>query len=411
MQSRPKIGIVSHSYPCFDGDFRANFIESLAVAYSEFADVVVFTPYVKTWRRSDTDAKSPVQIVCYRYFPFASWHTLGAEAIMKGDLSLNWLKVLAVPFMILAGIWTIAKELRTHKYDMIQAHWAIPNTIVALLARLLAGRSGRQTKVFTSFPGSDVTVLKGLGPFTRPVAKLIAQSDFLSCNSTDLREDLVACGFKEEDISLVIYGVDDRILKFSLELRKRLRALYGVCDDQVVLLLVGRFVPKKGFSMAFKALPGIHQGAPNAVVWVIGDGDEKAVYEDILQKNGCSHLVHFLGKLPVQELYGIYSAADILLMPSQRLPSDGLNVVVPEAMACARPIVASNVGGNDIVVFDGLNGFLHDHDDLETMIQRTIELCRDKSLRDKQGAASLSLVQTQFNWRQVALTNLREIDK
>ena len=51
MANKPHIGIVTHAYPCFEGDFRGNFIEALAKAFAEFADVTVFVPYVANWQR------------------------------------------------------------------------------------------------------------------------------------------------------------------------------------------------------------------------------------------------------------------------------------------------------------------------------------------------------------------------
>lgn len=407
MANKPRIGIVTHAYPCFEGDFRGNFIEALAKAFSEFADVTVFVPYVANWQRpiglSVTDTGfGTVTVHCYKYLPFKNWHTLGADTIMKGDLTLNWLKAFAALIMFICGSWQLAKSLRRDSFQMIQAHWAIPNTFIALVGRWLAGKRASSTKVFTSFPGSDVTVLKALGPLTQLVARFINRSNFLSCNSTDLKEELVAAGIPNERIELMIYGVDDRRLGFDPVARRQFRQRFGTSDEQVVLLMVGRFVPKKGFSLVFEALPQIIAEVPNAWVWVVGDGPEAERYRAILKANACSAQVKFLGTLPVQELYSLYSAADIFLMPSQRLPSDGLNVVVPEAMATGRPVIATWVGGNDLVVFDGENGFLHAPDDKRTMAMRTVELCRNTRLRTQMGDASLRLVRERFNWRQIA---------
>ena len=412
MADKPRIGIVTHAYPCFDGDFRGNFIEALAKAFSEFADVTVFVPYVATWQRplgvSVTDTGfGTVTVHCYTYLPCKQWHTLGTAAIMQGDVTQGWRTALPALLMCVCGSWQLAKALRRDTFSMLQAHWAIPNTFIALLGRWLAGKRARATKVFTSFPGSDVTVLKALGPLTPLVARCLNWSDFLSCNSQDLKEDLVAAGLPDARIELVLYGVEDRRLGFDAVARQHWRHRLGVRDEHVVLLLVGRFVPKKGFSMVFDALPQLLAAAPNARVWVVGEGPEAARYRAILHANACAAQVQFLGKLPVHELYALYSAADILLMPSQRMPSDGLNVVVLEAMAAGRPVVATRVGGNDLAVFDGENGFLHAPEDQRTLVLRTVELCRNPQLRTQMGAAAVRLVRERFNWRQIAREYLR----
>jgi len=410
--NKPRVGIVTHAYPCFEGDFRGNFIEALAKALAEFADVTVFVPYVANWQRplgvSVTDTgHGTVTVHCYTYLPLKRWHMLGTEAIMQSDLTLRWLQALVAPMMFVCGSWQLAKALRRDTFHMIQAHWAIPNTFIALAGRWLAGKRARSTRVFTACPGSDVTVLKALGPLTRLVARWLSRSDFLSCNSSDLKEDLVAAGIPDTRIELVLYGVDDHRLGFDPVARRQGRQRCGVRDEHVVLLLVGRFVPKKGFSFVFEALPQIIAAVPEARVWVVGDGPEASRYRAILQANACSAHVKFFGTLPVQELYALYSAVDILLMPSQRLPSDGLNVVVLEAMAAGRPVIATWVGGNDLAVCDGENGFLHAPEDTQTMVMRTVALCRNPRLRAQMGDAAVRLVRERFNWRQIAQYYLR----
>ncbi len=393
--ARKKFAIVSHSYPCFEGDWRANFVEALARALAKTAEVTVFTPFVKTWTRP-TPADANPRLVCFRYLPFDAAHTLGAAPIMKGDLKLAWTELLALPFLALVGTLKLAAAMRREKFDVVQAHWAVPNAFIALAARWLAGAHG--TKIFVSFPGSDVTVLTNLGAVGRWLGRRLAGCDYLSCNSSDLKEDLIKLGIPAAKIELVIYGVDDQQVRFDAQRRSFIRAKLGVADRDVFLLMVGRFVPKKGFATGLRALAEI----PEAKLFLIGDGAEEGAYRAILAANGAEGRAFFLGRIPLAELSGYYSACDILLMPSRRLPSDGLNVVVPEAMACARPIVASRVGGNDLVVFDGVNGFLHDEDDSGALAARTRELIADLDLRARMGEASLSLIRERFNWDAIA---------
>jgi glycosyltransferase involved in cell wall biosynthesis len=71
-------------------------------------------------------------------------------------------------------------------------------------------------------------------------------------------------------------------------------------------------------------------------------------------------------------------------------------------MACARPIVASRAGGNDLVVFNGLNGFLHNERDHETLAILVNKIIENKNLRDAMGKKSLELIKTKFNWQAIA---------
>jgi glycosyltransferase involved in cell wall biosynthesis len=394
-----KICIVSHSYPFFAGDWRSNFIASLAEAYAGLGnELTVFTPLFSGERRR-IDEADKVKIVEYRYMPFESWHLIGYGSSMKNDTKISKLTIILTPFFLIAGIIKLAGLLKREKYDFLHCHWAVPNALIAVGARWLANSDA---KILTSFPGSDVTVISNTGLLGKILARIVAKSDYMSCNSSDLKEVLVKGGIKSEKIDYVIYGVDDNKINFSAEKRKITRDNLAINDDTILLLMIGRFIPKKGFSTAFRALKYIVQRHKNIKLAVVGNGDLKNEYVEILKQDKTSGHVLFIGYITANELIDYYSACDIFLMPSEKNPPDGLNTVVPEAMACGRPIVASNVGGNDLVVFDGVNGFLHSEGDYEGLAVLVSRLIEDVCLRLDMGRKSLELIQTKFNWKAIA---------
>jgi glycosyltransferase involved in cell wall biosynthesis len=394
-----KICIISHSYPFSPEDWKASFIASLAEAYAEMGnDLTVFTPFFSGEQRKNA-ATSKVKIIEYKYLPFESMHKIGYGKSMKSDIKISKLTVLLTPFLLIAGIIKLAGLLKREKYDFLHCHWAVPNTLIAVGARWLAHSD---TKILTSFPGSDVTVIRNTGFLGKIMARIIAKSDYISCNSADLKEELVKSGIKPEKIDYVIYGVDNNKINFSTEKRKVMRDSLAISNDTILLLMIGRFIPKKGFSTAFRALKYIVEKHENVKLAVIGDGKLKDEYMAILSQDRTSGHVLFIGYVAANELIDYYSACDIFLMPSEKNPPDGLNTVVPEAMACGRPIVASNVGGNDLVIVDGLNGFLHEEGDYERLAVLVSRLIEDENLRIDMGRKSLELIQTKFNWKAIA---------
>jgi glycosyltransferase involved in cell wall biosynthesis len=399
MINRLKVCIITHSYPRFEGDWRSNFIESLARAYAEnAADVTVFVPYAVRFNRKLVDSHE-IRIVSYKYMPFASLHTVGYGHSLKADLNFNLQDLLLMPFLLLSGLIRFSLLLRKEDFDLVHAHWAVPSALIAVLGRFFAGS---RAKIFTSFPGSDVTVITKLGRLGRIAAKIIGRSDYLSCNSSDLKEDLVKAGMDKNRIDTVIYGVDDKKIFFSVTERAVLRQALGVSDTDVVLLMIGRFVPKKGFATAFRSLKYVTRSAKNVRMVVVGDGPLKDEYLDILREDHTESCVTFMGEIPLHELGKYYSACDIFLMPSRRLPSDGLNVVVPEAMACGRPVVASDVGGNDLVIFHGVNGYLHRENDSKQLAEFVVDLMEHPETAREMGRNSLKLTKERFNWDAIA---------
>jgi phosphatidyl-myo-inositol dimannoside synthase len=401
-----KVCIVSHSYPRFQGDWRSNFIESLASAYARNgAEVTVLTAYTPEWNRPSIDPAG-VKIVTYKYAPLSSWHTIGYGHSMIGDLEMNPVDVLLAPSMVCMGALKLASLLRQERFDLIHAHWAVPNALIGLAGRMLAGSKAR---IFASFPGSDVAVITRLGWLGRVILRIIERADYLSCDGPDLGEDLEKAGLDPRRMDYVIYGVDEKAIHFSERARADLRRELQIAEDQIVLLMIGRFVAKKGFSTGFEALNYIRQGRQSVKMIVVGDGPLKEEYLRILGKDGTTPYVHFVGAIPTQELHKYYSACDIFLMPSRRLPSHGLNVVVPEAMACARPIVASDVGGNKLVILPGVNGYLHEENNPRQLAEFALQLAADPALRQKMGQESLRLVRERFNWDAIACHYLERL--
>lgn len=391
--------LITHSYPRFKGDWRSNFIEALANGYQRNgALVTVLVPNTVGWQR--TAEPSPgIRLHTYNYLPRKRWQVFGYGDAMKGDLHVNPLHALMLPCMILCGALQLRRLLRAQGANFVQAHWAIPNTLIALLGRFL---SGTKVPVFTSFPGSDVTAITRAKVFGKLLARWIARSDFLSCNSSDLKEDLVLAGIPRDRIDLVIYGVDAQAMHFDAAARSRIRTAFGYSDDDVVLLCIGRFVAKKGFATAIKAMPTILARHPNAKLLLIGSGLLEQEYHNLIKDAATAAAIHMPGEVDPACLKDYYSASDIFLMPSERHPSDGLNVVVVEAMACARPIVASSVGGNDLVVFENVNGFLHKAGDADALALALDPLIVDGAQRMAMGKKSRQLVDERFSWPAIA---------
>ncbi len=391
--------ILTHSYPRFPGDWRSNFIEALAIAYRRLGlRVTVLVPLAARWDRPGIDEHG-VRIIPYRYAPLKAWHVLGYGDSLKGDLSMNLLHALLVPFLFVAGTVNLLRLLRREHVSFVHCHWAVPNTPIALVARFL---SRRRTKVFTSFPGSDVTIIQRTAIVGRLLAKWIAGSDYLSCNSSDLKDDLVDAGIPVDKIHYEIYGVDDSRIHFDPAGRKATRESMGASADETILLMVGRFVAKKGFATGIKAMRKIATNHPKARLYIIGSGLLEPGYRALIKELDIEHAVVFLGEVLPSELKSYYSACDVFLMPSERFPSDGLNVVVVEAMACGRPIVASAAGGNALVVRDGQNGFLHQPEDSADLADKTSRLISNSGLRMAMGRESARLVHEQFTWDAIA---------
>lgn len=153
----------------------------------------------------------------------------------------------------------------------------------------------------------------------------------------------------------------------------------------------------KGLEYLLDSFAGLN--IDGAILLIIGDGDLKDYYQDLSQKMGVLDRVIFLGKVQNEELPKYYATADLLVLPSIKIESFGL--VLLEAMACGKPVIASDLPGVRTVVDDGVNGFLvrpRDCDDLATKMRLLLE---NNEMRVTFGRAGRKKVEEKYSWENI----------
>jgi glycosyltransferase involved in cell wall biosynthesis len=196
--------------------------------------------------------------------------------------------------------------------------------------------------------------------------------------SKAVRERLLAGGVRSEMISVIPSAVDPKALHTQRE-RGEIRRELGIADESVCLLVLAALVKRKGIDVLLEALARLDE---KPVVLVAGEGEERAALETQRDNEGLSQCVRFLGHR--QDKPELLAACDALVLPSRH---EGLGVAALEAMACARPVLASRVGGLAELVRDGENGLLVPPEDPPALAEAIVALQRDPMLRGSLGAA------------------------
>lgn len=173
-------------------------------------------------------------------------------------------------------------------------------------------------------------------------------------------------------------------------------------SGRTVILFLGRLQPLKGPDVAIRAAAeAMRRGlSPDAVLVILGgpSGAGGRAYVDGLRRlaarEGLAERVLFLDPRPHQELPWVYSAADVLLMPSR---SESFGLVALEAQACSVPVVAASVGGLRHVVEDGGTGFLVEGHEPSGYADRLLRILGEPALAGEQGRAGRRRAAT-FGW-------------
>jgi glycosyltransferase involved in cell wall biosynthesis len=186
------------------------------------------------------------------------------------------------------------------------------------------------------------------------------------------------------------------------------RGLLGLAPDKFTVLQLGRMVPRKGVDTVIQAtaLLRSHHGI-DAQLLVVGgdihaggrDGPEMARLRTLAERLGILEHVRFVGQKPRAELRTWYSAADVFVTTPWYEP---FGITPVEAMACARPVVGSEVGGIKSTVVDGSTGFLVPSRDPQAVAERLATLQRNPMLAHTMGDAGLRRAYRHYTWRSVA---------
>jgi len=180
--------------------------------------------------------------------------------------------------------------------------------------------------------------------------------------------------------------------KMDAQRRRDLRAQLGLEPETVGLVIVGRLTARKGHRLLLEALRRLaDELLPPWRLLIVGDGEEEEALRAQSAAAGLEQRVAFLGHREDARL--IMAAADLLLLPST-LETQPL--VLTEAMAAGRPVVAARIFGIPEIVSDGQTGVLVPPGDVEALATATRRLIEDPRVRAEFGAAGFRRYQEQF---------------
>ncbi|WP_240350674.1 glycosyltransferase [Pseudomonas viridiflava] len=156
---------------------------------------------------------------------------------------------------------------------------------------------------------------------------------------------------RKGEMRVVPNGIDTDLFRPDPEARIQIRQANSIADSDTVILAVGRLVEAKDYPTLLRAYAQLKNDGATARLWVVGEGSEQHSLEKLTNMLGLHDDVLFMGVR--HDVASLYNAADIYVLSSAW---EGFGLVVAEAMATERVVVATDCGGIKEVV--GSNGFL-----------------------------------------------------
>jgi glycosyltransferase involved in cell wall biosynthesis len=201
------------------------------------------------------------------------------------------------------------------------------------------------------------------------------------------------------DVVEVPNGVDAELFRpllTGLEIRKK----YGISPNDDLVLFVGgldRAHFFKGVSVLLHAFSKLSR--TNAKLMIVGDGDMREEYQSEAQNLGISPNTIFAGYIPFNRLPEYYNSANIVVLPS--LLSESFGIVLIEAMACEKPVIASNLPGLRSVVMDEKEGLLVRPGDSESLAEKIRLLLDNPQKQREMGIRGRAKVESKYAWPKI----------
>ncbi|SFR58700.1 phosphatidylinositol alpha-1,6-mannosyltransferase [Marinobacter daqiaonensis] len=181
-------------------------------------------------------------------------------------------------------------------------------------------------------------------------------------------------------------------------------------EGNINILTVGRLQRRKGQDMMIRALPDLAGQFPNINYAVIGGGEERPALERLANDLGIARHVQFMGEVDDARMAACYRHCDLFALPNRRVGNDdeGFGMVLLEAQACGRPVLAGASGGTRETLEEGVTGVLVDCTNPESIAQAVAELLRNPDRLKTMGRAGRKHVESRFSWETLAV-NAREL--
>ena len=307
-------------------------------------EIQVLAPSYKGLKSHEIDG---TRVNRFRYAP-ASWEILTHEEGAPSKMaSRPWLQLLAIPYII-NGFFKCLKICRKWRPDIIHAHWPFPHAYIALGAAKLF-----RIPLVLNFHGAELLLIRKK-KWVKPLLKFaIGQAQAVFANSSFTAGKIKA--IRNVDVEWSPYGT-------TLDEREGSGLAPHPVNGKFKVLFVGRHIERKGICYLIEAAK--YLSADKFEIRIVGEGDlteELKAQAAQLEGDKNAASIVFTGKLVAPELAREYREANVFVLPAivdHKGDTEGLGVVLIEAMELGLPIIASDVGGIPDVVVNNESGIL-----------------------------------------------------
>jgi glycosyltransferase involved in cell wall biosynthesis len=328
----------------------------------------------------------------FRYAP-ARFETLTHDQAVPDRLREHPASAALVPAYLAAG-WAAAADLGRVAPDVVHVHWPMPH---ALFGAGMRWGAGGRTAMVCSYYSVEINWVARRLPVLRPVLSWsVRTADAVTAISSSTA--LAVRAVCDRPVAVIPYGAavtkaPDPFVSPAL------------ADDGAPLriLFVGRLVQRKGVEVLVRALARMRHERDAELV-IVGAGSRESDIRRTAALEGVERWVHMLGFVDETRLAEEYGSCDLFVLPAvvdDRGDTEGLGVVLLEALRHERPVVASAVGGIVDIVEDGVTGWTVQPGDAEVLARKLLEVSSQPSEARRVARQGREAAATTFSWERI----------
>jgi glycosyltransferase involved in cell wall biosynthesis len=381
-----KVLFIVTAYPRHENDVITPWMgETIDRLRQSGVDVEVLAP---SYRGSNTGRINGVKVHRFRYAP-AALETLTHDMPALDRIARNPMFASLLPSYVAAGATAARRIAREGNFDVVHAFWPIPHGIFGVAAR----DASRAALVSTFFSAELNWKGASRAVFAPILRRIVASSDAVT----------VISSYTGQRVREYVPGVETVTIPFGAAATHKHSGASSTMrspGDAFELLFVGRLVRRKGVDILLRAAK-ILENDSRLRIRIVGGGPERQSLEALAGELGVLNIVSFEGVIDEKRIDALFAQCDALVLPAivtETGDTEGLGVVLIEAMGYGKPVIASEAGGIVDIVSSGDTGLLVPPGDaaaLASAIQRAMDEPREMDSIAKRGTA---FAERAFGW-------------
>jgi len=263
--------------------------------------------------------------------------------------------------------------------------------------------------ILAIYPNSSLTVypiFKKLG------RKALQCTDKIFTVSRFTGEELTKLGVSPNKIKVFPNGVDSQFFKPISFNRRTFLEQYGIKNFQRPLLLtVAQLNVRKGIDTAIRIVYELRDENIFVNYIIIGKGEDENRLRELIEKYQLNDQVFIFTGIEDKELVRFYNVCDLFLLLSRHvgdLNVEGFGIVLLEANACQKPVIAGNSGGIPDAVEDGITGYLVDPNNSQEIMKKIKDLLLNPQKKNEMGKNARLKMLSKYNWSIIAQNMVQE---